>query len=142
MPFFVNLLEHIPEHILKHFRKIFRLFIFGNFLLCNEAPPLIADSMLVLSEMFKTLLVVLFADKDGLTERSILHKTANKENLFTVVHFVLSRGQNSVLLCDRLSDQIYSRSYHLFVTKGLVFLFPALFKILWFFSGHGGYDHF
>ena len=64
---------------LKHFRKVFRLFIFGNFLLCNEVSPLIADSMLVLSEMFKTLLVVLLADKDGLTEGSILNKNAHKE---------------------------------------------------------------
>ena len=30
----------------------------------------------------------------------------------------------------------------MFVPKGLVFLFLALFKILRFFSGHGGYDHF
>ena len=83
------------------------MFIFGNFLLCNEAPPLIADSMLVLSEMFKTLLVVLLADKDGLTERSILHKTAHKKNPFAVVHFFLSKGQNAILLCDRLSDQVF-----------------------------------
>ena len=99
--------KQVPEHILKHFRKVFRLFIFGNFLLCNEAPPLIADSMLVLSEMFKTLLVVLLADKDGLTERSILHKTAHKEYPFAVVHFFLSRGQNAILLCNRLSDQVF-----------------------------------
>lgn len=54
------------------------MFVFGNFLLGDEAPPLIADSVLVLSEMFKTLFVVFLADEDGLTKRSVLHKTAHK----------------------------------------------------------------
>lgn len=86
---FVNFSKHISEHILKHFCKILGLFIVRKLLFCNKAAPFVADLVFVLSEMFQTLLVVLLADKDGLTKRSILHKTAHKQDPFAVVHLIL-----------------------------------------------------